>query len=176
MTTASFLLAMVLLVQRHPRFSQLSSAIFGLFYCGYLPCFWIKLRCGLAVPAINTSTYLCQYPLMQLACFCMSCTRWCHVHSEVSWLLTFLPLPFSSSLGLWVFWYALKFSCLKFWSATTGVCAELASVWPVLLGGQALWTVGLLATIISMSTIIAADTGAFVGGRVCFLSILFSTS
>lgn len=44
---------------------------------------------------------------------------------------------------------------------------ELAASWPVLLGGQAQWTVGLLATIISISTIIAADTGAFLGGRVC---------
>ncbi|CAM6030827.1 unnamed protein product [Sphagnum balticum] len=95
-TTASFLLATVLLLQQGPRFSQLSSAIFGLFYCGYLPCFWIKLRCGLAVPAINT---------------------------------------------------------------------KLAASWPVLLGGQAQWTVGLLATIIAISTIIAADTGAFLGGR-----------
>lgn len=58
-TTASFLLATVLLLQRRPRFSQLSSAIFGLFYCGYLPCFWIKLRCGLAIPAITTSKCPC---------------------------------------------------------------------------------------------------------------------
>ena len=62
LTTASFLLATVLLLQRGPRFSQLSSAIFGLFYCGYLPCFWIKLRCGLAVPAINTSKLLWSSP------------------------------------------------------------------------------------------------------------------
>ncbi|KAL2636096.1 hypothetical protein R1flu_007575 [Riccia fluitans] len=53
-TTAAFALATVLLLQRGPRFSQLTSAIFGLFYCGYLPSFWIKLRCGLAVPALNT--------------------------------------------------------------------------------------------------------------------------
>jgi phosphatidate cytidylyltransferase len=67
-TTASFLLATVLLLQRGPRFSQLSSAIFGLFYCGYLPCFWIKLRCGLAIPAINTSECLCitSFVCMQL--------------------------------------------------------------------------------------------------------------
>nr|PNR52436.1 hypothetical protein PHYPA_008810 [Physcomitrium patens] len=95
-TTASFFLATVLLLQRGPRFSHLSSAIFGLFYCGYLPCFWVKLRCGLAVPAINT---------------------------------------------------------------------KLVSAWPALLGGQAHWTVGLIATIIAISTIIAADTGAFLGGR-----------
>jgi phosphatidate cytidylyltransferase len=69
-TTASFLLATVLLLQQGPRFSQLSSAIFGLFYCGYLPCFWIKLRCGLAVPAINTSKLvfvqlLCAGPMIE---------------------------------------------------------------------------------------------------------------
>ncbi|KAL3684162.1 hypothetical protein R1sor_002184 [Riccia sorocarpa] len=53
-TTAAFALVTVLLLQRGPRFSQLTSAIFGLFYCGYLPSFWIKLRCGLAVPALHT--------------------------------------------------------------------------------------------------------------------------
>lgn len=54
-TSAAFVVAMALLVQRgNPRFSQLSSTMFGLFYCGYLPCFWVKLRCGLAAPALNT--------------------------------------------------------------------------------------------------------------------------
>ncbi|CAL0308973.1 unnamed protein product [Lupinus luteus] len=96
-TSAAFVLAMALLLQRgSARFSQLSSAIFGLFYCGYLPCFWVKLRCGLAAPALNTG---------------------------------------------------------------------IGSAWPVLLGGQAHWTVGLVATLISMSSIIAADTFAFLGGK-----------
>lgn len=55
-TSAAFVVAMALLLQRgNPRFAQLSSAMFGLFYCGYLPCFWVKLRCGLAAPALNTS-------------------------------------------------------------------------------------------------------------------------
>ncbi|CAM8929415.1 unnamed protein product [Rhodiola kirilowii] len=55
-TSAAFVVAMALLTQKGiPRFSQLSSTMFGLFYCGYLPCFWVKLRCGLAVPALNTS-------------------------------------------------------------------------------------------------------------------------
>lgn len=54
--SAAFVVAMALLLQRgNPRFAQLSSTMFGLFYCGYLPCFWVKLRCGLAVPALNTS-------------------------------------------------------------------------------------------------------------------------
>eukprot|EP01018_Ginkgo_biloba_P037365 Gb_13153 [translate_table: standard] len=97
-TSSAFFLATVLLLQRgSPRFAQLSSAIFGLFYCGYLPCFWVKLRCGLAVPALNT---------------------------------------------------------------------KLAASWPVLLGGQAQWTVGLVATFMSVSSIIAADTGAFLGGKI----------
>ncbi|KAJ6797272.1 phosphatidate cytidylyltransferase 4, chloroplastic-like [Iris pallida] len=96
-TSSAFVVAMTLIFQRgNPRFAQLSSAIFGLFYCGYLPCFWVKLRCGLAVPAPNT---------------------------------------------------------------------KLGNIWPVLLGGQAHWTVGLVATLISMSSIIAADTFAFLGGR-----------
>jgi hypothetical protein len=56
LTTAAFFLAIPLLLQHEkPRFSQLSSAIFGLFYCGYLPCFWIKLRCGTAIPALTSS-------------------------------------------------------------------------------------------------------------------------
>ncbi|CAA3000020.1 Hypothetical predicted protein [Olea europaea subsp. europaea] len=54
-TSAAFVVAMALLLQRgNPRFAQLSSTMFGLFYCGYLPCFWVKLRCGLAAPAVNT--------------------------------------------------------------------------------------------------------------------------
>ncbi|KAK9274418.1 hypothetical protein L1049_019233 [Liquidambar formosana] len=96
-TSAAFVVAMALLLQRgNPRFAQLSSAMFGLFYCGYLPCFWVKLRCGIAVPALNT---------------------------------------------------------------------RIGTAWPVLLGGQAHWTVGLVATLISISSIIAADTCAFVGGK-----------
>ncbi|OAY62451.1 phosphatidate cytidylyltransferase 4, chloroplastic [Manihot esculenta] len=96
-TFAAFIVAMSLLLQRgNPRFAQLSSTMFGLFYCGYLPCFWVKLRCGLAAPALNT---------------------------------------------------------------------RIGASWPVLLGGQAHWTVGLVATLISFSSIIAADTYAFIGGK-----------
>lgn len=42
----------------------------------------------------------------------------------------------------------------------------IGATWPVLLGGQAHWTVGLVATLISISSIIAADTFAFLGGKV----------
>ncbi|KAH7431673.1 hypothetical protein KP509_08G060300 [Ceratopteris richardii] len=91
-TTAAFVLAIVLLLQREkPRFAQFSSVIFGLFYCGYLPSFWIKLRCGTAIPALN---------------------------SKVT------PL---------------------FWKGAMPV--------------------GLIATLIAASSIIAADTGAFLGGK-----------
>ena len=59
MTFAAFAVAIALLLQRgNPRFAQLSSTMFGLFYCGYLPCFWVKLRCHLAAPALNTSKQL----------------------------------------------------------------------------------------------------------------------
>ncbi|XP_077245079.1 phosphatidate cytidylyltransferase 5, chloroplastic-like isoform X2 [Tasmannia lanceolata] len=96
-TSSAFIIAMALILQReNPRFAQLSSAMFGLFYCGYLPCFWVKLRCGLAAPALNT---------------------------------------------------------------------KIGATWPILLGGQAHWTVGLVATLISVSGIIAADTFAFLGGK-----------
>ncbi|XP_042472862.1 phosphatidate cytidylyltransferase 4, chloroplastic-like [Zingiber officinale] len=96
-TSFAFIVATALVLQRgNPRFAQLSSAVFGLFYCGYLPSFWVKLRCGLSVPALNT---------------------------------------------------------------------KVGHGWPVVLGGQAHWTVGLVATLISISSIIAADTFAFLGGR-----------
>lgn len=42
----------------------------------------------------------------------------------------------------------------------------IGATWPFLLGGQAHWTVGLVATLISISSIIAADTFAFIGGKV----------
>ncbi|KAF0911572.1 hypothetical protein E2562_011197 [Oryza meyeriana var. granulata] len=96
-TFSAFLIAISLLLQRgNPRFAQLTSSVFGLFYCGYLPSFWVKLRSGLAAPALNT---------------------------------------------------------------------KIAYSWPILLGGQAHWTVGLVATLISISSIIAADTSAFLCGR-----------
>eukprot|EP00882_Tetradesmus_deserticola_P002775 GHRQ01002948.1.p1 GENE.GHRQ01002948.1~~GHRQ01002948.1.p1 ORF type:complete len:443 (+),score=169.67 GHRQ01002948.1:325-1653(+) len=45
MSFAAFiLLAMNILVDRKPTFAQLTASVFGLFYCGYLPSFWIKLR------------------------------------------------------------------------------------------------------------------------------------
>ncbi|EPS74457.1 phosphatidate cytidylyltransferase, partial [Genlisea aurea] len=98
-TFASFFLATVLVLQRgeNPRFSQLSSSMFGLLYCGFLPCFWVKLRCSLAAPLRHN---------------------------------------------------------------------RLASSWPILLGGQTTWNVGLAATLTSICSIIAADTFAFIGGKV----------
>ncbi|XP_026450332.1 phosphatidate cytidylyltransferase 4, chloroplastic-like [Papaver somniferum] len=97
LTSSAFVVAVALLLQSgNPRFAQLSNAMFGLFYCGYLPCFWVKLRCGLAAPALNSG---------------------------------------------------------------------VGAVWPILLGGRAHWTVGLVATLISFSSIIAADTYAFLGGK-----------
>ncbi|AQK60850.1 Phosphatidate cytidylyltransferase [Zea mays] len=52
---SAFVIAIALLLQRgNPRFAQLTSSVFGLFYCGYLPSFWVKLRSGLAAPALNT--------------------------------------------------------------------------------------------------------------------------
>ncbi|KAG5556076.1 hypothetical protein RHGRI_006635 [Rhododendron griersonianum] len=46
------------------------------------------------------------------------------------------------------------------------VFAGVGRVWLLLLGGQTQWTVGLFATLISISSIIAPDTYAFVGGKV----------
>ncbi|KAL0848518.1 hypothetical protein Bca101_021765 [Brassica carinata] len=103
-TSAAFVVAMALLLQRgNPRFSQLSSTMFGLFYCGYLPCFWVKLRCGLTAPVLGRS-------------------------------------------------------------------------WPVLLGGQGHWTVGLVAILVSFCGIIASDTFAFLGGKAFGKTPLISIS
>ena len=45
LTVAAFsLLGLQVLLQRRPRFSQFTSTVFGLFYCGYMPSFWVKLR------------------------------------------------------------------------------------------------------------------------------------
>lgn len=59
-------------------------------------------------------------------------------------------------------------NCLKFLFSWYFWYAEVGHGWPVVLGGQAHWTVGLVATLISISSIIAADTFAFLGGRVSF--------
>ncbi|GAB2235342.1 hypothetical protein Droror1_Dr00025765 [Drosera rotundifolia] len=105
---ATFGVVIALLLQReNPRFAQLSSAMFGLFYCGFLPCFWVKLRCNLAVPSLNTG---------------------------------------------------------------------ISRVWPILLGGQTHWTVGLVASLISISSVIAADTFAFLGGKAFGRTPLISIS
>lgn len=50
---AFVVIALQLLTSRKPKFSQLSSSIFGIFYCGYLPACWIKLRM-LKIPAVNS--------------------------------------------------------------------------------------------------------------------------
>ena len=55
MAVASFLvLSLQLVAVEKPRFAQLTSSVFGLMYCGYLPSFWIKIRL-LAIPAVNSS-------------------------------------------------------------------------------------------------------------------------
>lgn len=40
--------------KERPRISQFMATVFGLFYCGLMPSFWVKLRL-LAVPAVNTT-------------------------------------------------------------------------------------------------------------------------
>ena len=55
MAVATFIvLSLQLLASTKPRFAQLTSAVFGLVYCGYLPSFWIKLR-WLAMPALHST-------------------------------------------------------------------------------------------------------------------------
>uniref|UniRef100_A0A453N4S4 phosphatidate cytidylyltransferase n=1 Tax=Aegilops tauschii subsp. strangulata TaxID=200361 RepID=A0A453N4S4_AEGTS len=68
LTLSAFIIAISLVLQRgNPRFAQLTSSVFGLFYCGYLPSFWVKLRCGLAAPALNTSMSI-KFSLYFFAC------------------------------------------------------------------------------------------------------------
>eukprot|EP00899_Mesostigma_viride_P002611 jgi/Mesvir1/12350/Mv00533-RA.1 len=53
----AFLLVCVSLLQKTetvPRQEHVTSTIFGLFYCGFLPSFWIKLR-DFSAPAINSA-------------------------------------------------------------------------------------------------------------------------
>lgn len=55
-------LVLQLLAVKKPKFSQLTSSVFALLYCGYLPSFWIKLRL-VAIPAINTKV-ASMYPVL----------------------------------------------------------------------------------------------------------------
>ncbi|TQD84414.1 hypothetical protein C1H46_030027 [Malus baccata] len=70
--------------------------------------------------------------------------------------------------GGWVFAAAV--------AAAVFIGARIGATWPILLGGQAHWTVGLVATRISFSSIIAADTYAFVGGKVSMHHIYLLSS
>eukprot|EP00271_Cylindrocystis_brebissonii_P007540 TRINITY_DN21104_c0_g1_i1.p1 TRINITY_DN21104_c0_g1~~TRINITY_DN21104_c0_g1_i1.p1 ORF type:complete len:557 (+),score=109.86 TRINITY_DN21104_c0_g1_i1:484-2154(+) len=81
--------------QLRSLWSQIGWLLFGLFYCGYLPCFWVKVRLGL------------------------------------------LPIPMISGASPWL---AVLSACPK-------------------------WTVGGAATWLSVSTVIAADSFAYVGGK-----------
>ncbi|GIL47566.1 hypothetical protein Vafri_4359 [Volvox africanus] len=54
LAVAAFLLLVIqVIVNKRPKFAQLASSLFGLFYCGWLPSFWLKLR-SLSAPAPDT--------------------------------------------------------------------------------------------------------------------------
>ncbi|KAL3156701.1 hypothetical protein ABBQ38_000976 [Trebouxia sp. C0009 RCD-2024] len=54
LAVASFaVLAVHVSLTEKPTTAQLASAVFGLFYCGYLPSFWVKLRL-LSAPAVHS--------------------------------------------------------------------------------------------------------------------------
>ncbi|KAK9864427.1 hypothetical protein WJX84_011325 [Apatococcus fuscideae] len=107
LAVSSFIvLSLQLFATEKPRFAQLASSVFGLFYCGYLPSFWVKLRL-LSAPAISSTA----------------------VHQ-----------------------------------------------WPVMLGGLTHWTVGLVATIMAVACVIAADTGAYICGSLMGRTQLISLS
>lgn len=44
------LLSLNIITLKKPRFSHLATSLFGLFYCGYLPSFWVKMRIITALP------------------------------------------------------------------------------------------------------------------------------
>lgn len=99
--TAAFVLLCMLLItragkrkpkKRKVRFSELTTLVFGLFYCGYLPTFWVRLR-GVSVVATGAA------------------------------------------------------------SAASAAGAGTAP------------TVGLLATLVAVLSVVAADTGAYFGGK-----------
>lgn len=113
--TACFILLAMLLVKksakkkpkkRKVRFSELTMLIFGLFYCAYLPTFWIRLRGVSIIPTVPPPEILARL------------LDWMNVE----------------------------------------------------------WTVGLLATFISALSVVAADTGAFVGGKLTGRTPLISIS
>ncbi|GFR46485.1 hypothetical protein Agub_g8062 [Astrephomene gubernaculifera] len=60
LAVASFLLLVIqVLANKRPKFSQLASSLFGLFYCGWLPSFWLKLRSlGSQAPDTPLVTFL----------------------------------------------------------------------------------------------------------------------
>jgi phosphatidate cytidylyltransferase len=112
--TASFILLSMLLVKRSAmkkpkkkkvRFSDLTFLVFGLFYCGYLPTFWIRLRAVSVAPAVDPPA----------------------------------------------------------------IIAKLLNLM------NAEWTVGLLATVIGGLCVVAADTGAFFGGKLMGSTPLISS-
>jgi len=113
--TASFLLLSMLLVKKSTkkklkkkkvRFSELTMLVFGLFYCGYLPTFWVRLRGVSLVPAVPPPAFL------------------------------------ERALDM--------------------------------LGGT--WTVGLIVTVTSALAVVAADTGAYIGGKLLGATPLISIS
>lgn len=47
----------------NPTLTNFASTTFGIFYCGFLPAFWVSLR-NLAIPAVHTSTLATHWPTL----------------------------------------------------------------------------------------------------------------
>mmetsp|Transcript_11513 Transcript_11513/g.20417 ORF Transcript_11513/g.20417 Transcript_11513/m.20417 type:complete len:414 (+) Transcript_11513:93-1334(+) len=60
LAVSAFLLLVLNVMAIHkPRFAQLASSLFGLFYCGWLPSFWVKLRMlSTPVPSMPYTAWL----------------------------------------------------------------------------------------------------------------------
>ena len=115
---------------------------------GYLPSFWIKLRL-LAAPAVNSQA-VHNWPVSSL--LLKSCSVWC--------LAAHCALTYAASAAL----------CPKLLKAPAAhkpphhLTACLCCV-QVMFGGLTHWTVGLLASLMSVACVIAADTGAYFMGK-----------
>ncbi len=148
MAVATFLiLSLQLLVVRKPRFAQLTSSLFGLFYCGG----W-GWRCGgklLWGGALPTGPALRQ--VLVRTCKALG--------AEVSLSLPIALFPGAAGY-LPSFWIKLRLMAAP--AANSGA---IAAAIPAVLGGPTHLTVGLLAAFVAVACIIAADTGAYFTGK-----------
>ncbi|KXZ49904.1 hypothetical protein GPECTOR_19g355 [Gonium pectorale] len=131
LAVASFLLLVTqIVVNKRPKFAQLASSLFGLFYCGWLPSFWLKLR-YLAVPAPDT----------QLAGLLASLTGWPTTVGLVA-VLTAVAVIVAADTGAYFVGKALgrtKLTDISPKKTVEGAAGGMAAAIAVALGARALF-------------------------------------